>query len=73
MIKVTRLNGKPFFINALFIETIESFPDTTLMLTNGRKYVVKETEKQIVNSVLDYYKSINLFGLDLCGESDHEE
>ncbi|PLR96135.1 hypothetical protein CVD25_12120 [Bacillus canaveralius] len=29
MIKVTRLNGKSFAMNAVYIETIESFPDTT--------------------------------------------
>ncbi|MDP4108091.1 MAG: flagellar FlbD family protein, partial [Bacillota bacterium] len=26
MIKLTRLNGKPFILNAIYIETIESFP-----------------------------------------------
>ncbi|HJV16294.1 MAG TPA: flagellar FlbD family protein, partial [Bacillales bacterium] len=43
MIKVTRLNGKTFILNAIFIESIESFPDTTITLSNGRKYVVKES------------------------------
>jgi flagellar protein FlbD len=62
MIKLTRLNGKPFLLNALYIETIESFPDTTIMLTNGRKYVVKETEEETVIMIKEFYQSINLIG-----------
>lgn len=62
MIKVTRLNGKPFILNALLIEAIESFPDTTITLTNGRKYVVKETEEMTVRLVKEFYQSINIVG-----------
>lgn len=62
VIKVTRLNGKPFILNALYIETIDSFPDTTIMLTNGRKYVVKETEEETLQLVKKFYQSVNLFG-----------
>lgn len=62
MIKVTRLNGKSFMLNAVYIETIESFPDTTIMLTNGRKYVVKEAEDQVYDAVQRFYQSVNLLG-----------
>ncbi|MFT8319502.1 MAG: flagellar FlbD family protein [Bacillus sp. (in: firmicutes)] len=73
MINVTRLNGKSFKLNALFIETIESFPDTTITLTNGKKYVVKESEQQILDSVKNYYQSVSLFGLPNIGENCNEE
>lgn len=62
MIKVTRLNGKSFMLNAVYIETIESFPDTTITLTNGRKYVVKEAEDQVYDAVQRFYQSVNLLG-----------
>ncbi|WP_270583015.1 flagellar FlbD family protein [Bacillus smithii] len=62
MITLTRLNGRPFQLNALYIETIEAFPDTTITLTNGRKYVVKESKDQVQKLVLDFYRSIQLFG-----------
>lgn len=65
MINVTRLNGKTFLINAIYIETIESFPDTTITLTNGRKYVVKETEQEVTKLVTNFYRTINLLGLQL--------
>ncbi|MBE3569952.1 MAG: flagellar FlbD family protein [Bacillales bacterium] len=62
MIALTRLNGRPFQLNALYIETIESFPDTTITLTNGRKYVVKESNEQVTTLMLEFYQSIQLFG-----------
>ncbi|MCQ6280193.1 flagellar FlbD family protein [Bacillus sp. EB600] len=72
MIKLTRLNGKPFILNAIYIETIESFPDTTITLTNGRKYVIKETEEQAVRMVKEFYHSITLIGTHPLGEEDDE-
>ncbi|MCR2820713.1 flagellar FlbD family protein [Lederbergia panacisoli] len=62
MITITRLNGKTFQLNALYIEKIESFPDTTITLTNGRKYVAAESEEVIYRRILDFYQSINLLG-----------
>lgn len=72
MIKLTRLNGKPFILNAIYIETIESFPDTTIMLTNGRKYVVKETEAETVKLVREFYQSVNLIGTSPLEEEEDE-
>ncbi|KAB2337516.1 flagellar FlbD family protein [Cytobacillus depressus] len=73
MIKVTRLNGKPFTLNAVFIETVESFPDTTISLTNGRKYVVKETEDFVCKLVKEFYQSVSLLGQQQMGERENEE
>ena len=47
MIELTRLNGKTFTLNALYIEKVESFPDTTITLTTGRKFIVLETEEEV--------------------------
>lgn len=52
-------------LNALYIETIESFPDTTITLSNGRKYVVKETVDQVHESIIKFYQSVNLLGQQL--------
>ncbi|MED3660404.1 flagellar FlbD family protein [Ureibacillus sp. FSL K6-8385] len=60
MIQLTKLNGKPFTLNALYIETVESFPDTTITLTNGRKYIVKESEQEVQKKASDYYRSIQV-------------
>ncbi|MCS0673084.1 MULTISPECIES: flagellar FlbD family protein [Cytobacillus] len=73
MIKVSRLNGKTFVLNALYIETVESFPDTTITLTNGKKYVVKESEDQVMQSILGFYQSVNLLGQQLAEGNENEE
>lgn len=60
-------------INAIYIEIIESFPDTTITLTNGRKYVVKESEGEVNELVTKFYQSINLLGQRLFEEVNDEE
>ncbi|WP_114743674.1 flagellar FlbD family protein [Falsibacillus pallidus] len=73
MINVSRLNGKTFVLNALYIETVEAFPDTTITLTNGKKYVVTESVEQVRMFILQFYQSINLLGkYDLEGMNDEE-
>jgi flagellar protein FlbD len=72
VINVSKLNGKKFILNALYIETIESFPDTTISLSNGRKYVVKETVDEVQKSIIKFYQSVNLLGQQL-EESENEK
>lgn len=72
MIKVSRLNGKPFIINAIYIETIESFPDTTITLTNGNKYIVKESEREVLERIHAFYQTVNLLGQQVRGEEIEE-
>lgn len=64
MIEVTRLNGKGFMLNALHIEQIESFPDTTITLANGKKFVVKEDEEQLQKKIISFYRKIQVISLN---------
>ncbi len=48
MIRVHRLNGEEFVLNAHHIETMEEKPDTVITLTNDRKYIVKESIEEII-------------------------
>ncbi|MDL4840069.1 flagellar FlbD family protein [Aquibacillus rhizosphaerae] len=71
MIHLTRLNGDKFMVNALYIEQIQSFPDTTLTLTNNKKLIVQEHENEVVQLVSEFYKTIGLQGcLKEIGEAD---
>ncbi len=71
MISLTKLNGKAFSLNALYIETVEEFPDTTITLTTGRKYVVLESGNEVLNRVTKFYKSVQLLSNpQLRGEED---
>jgi flagellar protein FlbD len=63
MITLTRLNGKPFTLNALYIEQVEAFPDTTITLTNGKKFVVRESIEEITSLVTIFYRKTNVIGL----------
>ncbi len=47
MIKISKLNGKELVINCELIETIESLPDTTITMTNGKKKKKKRGERGI--------------------------
>jgi flagellar protein FlbD len=58
MIKVTRLNGSDFWINAELIEFIEETPDTVLSLTTGHKFIVKESAQAIITAVILYRRQI---------------
>lgn len=48
MIPLTRLNGDEFVLNCDMIERIEAHPDTHLLLTDGTKYVVRESPAEII-------------------------
>ncbi|HWO77962.1 MAG TPA: flagellar FlbD family protein [Bacillus sp. (in: firmicutes)] len=69
MITLTKLNGKEFSLHAVYIETIEAFPDCTITLTNGNKFVVKESVEEVVKRVEAFYRRIGLFrGMGQGGE-----
>ncbi|WP_102028223.1 flagellar FlbD family protein [Salirhabdus sp. Marseille-P4669] len=72
MIQVTRLNGEQFTVNALYIEKIQSLPDTTITLTNGKQLFVRETEEEISIKSIQFYQKIGLirFPADIGGSTD---
>jgi len=73
MIELTRLNGKAFTLNALYIEIVESFPDTTITLTTGTKLIVLESEDEVRQKVTAFYNNIQILSNPhLRGEEDEE-
>jgi len=64
LIKLTRLNGNTFYLNAFLIETVESLPDTTVLLTNGKRYVVKEDVDTLVSLTKQYYRDIRMITIN---------
>lgn len=61
MIQVTRLDGTEYFINPHQIESIETHPDTTLIMLSGKKIIVREKPEQIINRIVAYRKLIGGF------------
>lgn len=54
MIRVTRLDGTELYLNAEFIQSVESTPDTHVVLMNGHSYVVQEPDSEIIERVMEY-------------------
>jgi flagellar protein FlbD len=50
MIMLTRLSGKQFVLNSDLIERVDATPDTVVTLTNGTKYVVSESMREVVDA-----------------------
>ena len=61
MIKVTRLNGKEYYINPHQIESIEIHPDTTMLMLSGKSVVVREEVKDVINRIVEYRRRIGGF------------
>ena len=59
MIRLTRLNGKVFVVNAELIEIMEETPDTVVTLNNGNRFVVSESVDEVIDRIVKYRKKIN--------------
>ena len=60
MIEVTKLNGEIIIINVDHLELVEAHPDTTLVLGNDKRIVVRDSVKDIVRKVKEYQRSIRM-------------
>jgi flagellar protein FlbD len=57
MIRLTRLTGKAFYLNADLIEHIDATPDTLVTLTSGPKFLVMESPEEVCEKVVAYRRS----------------
>jgi flagellar protein FlbD len=58
VITLKRLNGSEFTLNAELIEQIESTPDTVITLTTGNNIMVRETQAQVIEKVIEYRRHV---------------
>jgi flagellar protein FlbD len=61
MIQITRLNGTEYFVNPHQIESIETKPDTTLVMLSGKSIVAREKVGEIITRIVEYRKLIGGF------------
>ncbi|MEK6309737.1 MAG: flagellar FlbD family protein [Curtobacterium sp.] len=54
MIVVTRLNGSGFAVNPDLVERIQETPDTTLIMVDGAKYIVRESMDEVIDLIAAY-------------------
>jgi len=61
MIAVTRLDGREYYVNPHQIESIETNPDTTLIMLSGRRLVVKEDYQTLFDKIVVYRRELGSF------------
>lgn len=71
MIRVSRLDGTQFYVNADLIEMVEMTPDTVLSLTNGKKFVVRESAEEVVSRVVTYRHTAHCLDLTRSDPPSH--
>ena len=54
MIKLTRLDGEAFVLNAELIRYVECRPDTFITLTSGERLVVVESMDEVLDRAVRY-------------------
>lgn len=69
MIRLTRINQAPFFLNANLIEFVETTPDTVVTTVNGQKVMVLEDAEEVVRRVEAYHRRV----LPLTVETSHAQ
>jgi flagellar protein FlbD len=57
MIKLTRLGGEAFILNAELIQYVESRPDTFITLVGGDRIVVTETAGEVMRLAVHYQQT----------------
>ena len=60
MIKLTRLDGESFVLNADLIKYVEQRPDTFITLTTGDRIVVGESPDEVLQRAIEYQRSKRL-------------
>ncbi|MBQ3566427.1 MAG: flagellar FlbD family protein [Oscillospiraceae bacterium] len=58
MIILTKLNDQEFALNHRLIETIQENPDTTIKLSNGNTYIVKEPLEYVLREIKNFEKGV---------------
>ena len=67
MIRLTRLDGEAFILNADLIKYVEQRPDTFITLTSNDRIVVTESPEQVLERTIDYQRQKRLLPEDCAG------
>jgi flagellar protein FlbD len=64
MIRLTKLNGRPFVLNAEQIKSVEQTPDTMITLLSGELVTVLESMEEVVKRAIEYGRALRAFGVE---------
>lgn len=60
MIKLTKLNGEEFVVNAELIRFVERRPDTYVTLTTDDRFIVKESLEEVISRSISYSRLVRI-------------
>ena len=60
MIKLTKLNGEEFIVNADLIRFVEKRPDTFITLTTDDRFIVRESMEEVAARSIAYSRATRL-------------
>ena len=72
MIEQGQLNGESFVLNSNLIESIENIPETKILLTTGKYYLVLESREEIVKKIIAFQRKIFQHSICLNGGKPQE-
>ncbi len=55
------MDGKEYFLNPHQIESMETHPDTTLVMLSGKRIIVLDKTDQIIDKIVEYRRRIGGF------------
>ncbi len=63
MIKLTKLNGDEFIVNAEMIRFVEDRPDTYVTLTSNDRIIVRESVDEVIKRAIAYARAVRTLPL----------
>lgn len=70
MIKLTRLGGEAFVLNAELIQYVEARPDTFITLVTGQRIVVAESMDEVLRRTVAYQQAKHMLPPPGYGRAD---
>lgn len=58
MIELTQLDGTPFSLNNDLIEIVVNIPETKILLTSGKYYLVEQSRSEVTRLVAEYERLV---------------
>jgi flagellar protein FlbD len=58
MILLKLINGTEIVLNSDLIEFVEATPDTVISLSNGKKFIVRETVEEVIDKIVEFRRRI---------------
>jgi flagellar protein FlbD len=70
MIRLTRLGGEAFILNAELIQYVEARPDTFITLTTGERVVVTESMDEVLRRAVAYQQAKHMIPAPACPQPE---